>query len=477
MAELDLIIRNGTVVTAADTIACDIGVKDGRIALLGRGLGGGAEVIDAGGKLVLPGGIDSHVHIDEPPFYGVLNVDDFESGTISAACGGTTTVIPFAQQVDGQTLRSVIDEYHGRAGGKAVVDYAFHTILVDPTEQVLGQELPALTADGYTSYKVYMTYDGMAFDDRQILATLKAARDHGALLMIHAENDHCIHWLTDELNAAGKTAIEHFVEMAPMAVEREATHRAITLGEIVDVPILIVHVSAREAAEQIKWAQERGLKVFAETCPQYLFLSEDDIRQPGWEGAKFVCEPPPRDKINQELLWRGLADGVFQVLSSDHCSFRFNDPAGKKSHSRGPHFRHVPPGLPGIEARLPLVFSEGVGHGRIDLNTFVAISSTNAAKIYGLYPRKGTIAVGSDADIVIWDADREVVITIDALHDNMDYTPYEGMAVRGWPVTTISRGQVICQDGEVRAEPGRGEFLRCPRWPWRSTFVGSHVSA
>ena len=462
MHELDMVIRNGTVVTAAERIECDVGVRDGRVALLGNGLQGD-NVIEARGKLVLPGGIDSHVHIAERPFYGVLSADDFESGSISAACGGTTTLIPFAEQIKGASLREAVDAYHSVADGKAIIDYAFHMMITEVNEQVLGQELPALIEDGYTSLKVYMTYDGMVLNDREILDTLAVARANGALVMIHAENDHCIHWLTDKLTGEGKTAIENYPDMAPAAVEREATHRAITLGEVVDVPVLIVHVSASDAAEQIRWGQQRGIKVYGETCPQYLFVTEDAIRQPGWEGAKYLCAPVPRDKINQELLWRGIETGVFQVVSSDHCSFLFEGAEGKKRNGPEPHFRRVAPGLPGLETRQALLFSEGVGKGRIDINTFVAVCSTNAAKLYGLYPRKGTIAVGSDADIAIWDPERETTISIDMLHDNMDFTPYEGMKVKGWPVTTISRGEVVWHDGEVLGKPGRGQFLRCEK--------------
>ena len=254
MSSLDLVIRNGTVITAAERIECDVGVKDGRIALLGNELVAD-ETIDASGKLVLPGGIDSHVHIAERPFYGVISADDFESGSISAACGGTTTLIPFAEQIKGKPLREAVDEYHAVAEGKAIIDYAFHMMITEVNEQVLGQELPALIEDGYTSLKVYMTYDGMVLNDREILDTLAVARANGALVMIHAENDHCIHWLTDKLSAEGKTAIENYPDMAPAAVKREATHRAITLGEVVDVPVLIVHVSASDAAEQIRWGQ------------------------------------------------------------------------------------------------------------------------------------------------------------------------------------------------------------------------------
>ena len=476
MTKLDLVIKGGTVVTAADTVRCDIGVRDGRIAVLADNLDDAAQVIDAADRLVLPGGVDSHVHIDEPPFYGVLNADDFESGTISAACGGTTTIVPFAQQERGRSLRAAIQDYHTKAEGKAVIDYAFHVILLDPHEQLLGQEMPALIEDGYTSYKVYMTYEGLVLDDRQILEILEVAKSHGAIVMVHAENDHCIHHLAAKLDAAGKTSLEHYPAMAPQPVEREATHRAITLGEIVDVPILLVHVSAAEAMEQIRWARDRGLKVYGETCPQYLFVSEDQFAQPGWEGAKYLCAPPPRNAENQEALWRAIAGGVFQVLSSDHCSFLFEGPGGKKLHGPEPHFRHIAPGLPGIETRLPLLFSEGVGKGRIDLNTFVAVTATNAAKIYGLYPRKGTIAVGAYADLAIWNPEKQVTITTDGLHDNMDFTPYEGFEVTGWPTTVISRGEVIVRDGAVLARPGRGTFLACER-PDLTPPVGSAVDA
>jgi dihydropyrimidinase len=243
--------------------------------------------------------------------------------------------------------------------------------------------------------------------------------------------------------------------------EREATHRAITLSEIADVPILIVHVSGREAIEQIAWARQRGLRIYAETCTQYLVLSEEDLAREGFEGAKFICSPPPRDRINQEYVWQGLVTGLFDVVSSDHAPFRFDGPDGKKAHGDRSPFNRIANGVPGVEARLPILFSEGVGKGRISLTDFVALSATNAAKLYGLHPRKGTIAIGSDADIAIWDAGREVTITVALLHDNMDYTPYEGMKVRGWPVTTLSRGEVVWNDGEVLGRPGRGEFLAC----------------
>ena len=460
MSDFDLVIRNGTVATAADVSRCDVGIKAGKIAALAERLNGGAE-IDAGGKLVLPGGVDAHCHFDQPTGDGSQMADDFRSGSISAACGGTTTIIPFAAQAKGQSLRAAVDDYHRRAAGKAVIDYAFHLIISDPSPQVIGQELPALLADGYTSFKIYMTYDDLKLDDRQILDVLEFARREGAMAMIHAENSDCIAWLTEKLEAAGRTAPRYHATSRPPPVEREATHRAITLAELIDVPVLIVHVSGREAIEQIRWAQGRGLKIFAETCPQYLFLSEEDLDKPGFEGAKCVCSPPPRGKDNQKYVWEGLTGGVFQVFSSDHAPFRFDTPTGKRNAGTEAPFRAVPNGIPGVETRLPLLFSEGVMAGRLPLERFVALTATNPAKIYGLHPRKGTIAVGADADLVLWDPERAVTLTNAMLHHNVDYTPYEGMRLTGWPVLTVSRGEVVCRDGVPAGAQGRGQFLPC----------------
>jgi dihydropyrimidinase len=457
MSDFDLVIRNGTVATAADVSRCDVGIKAGKIAALAERLSGGAE-IDAGGKLVLPGGVDAHCHFDQPTGDGSQMADDFRTGSISAACGGTTTIIPFAAQAKGQSLRAAVDDYHGRAAGKAVIDYAFHLIISDPSPQVLGQELPALLRDGYTSFKIYMTYDDLKLDDRQILDVLEFARREGAMAMIHAENSDCIAWLTDKLEAAGRTAPRYHATSRPPPVEREATHRAITLAELIDVPVLIVHVSGREAIEQIRWAQGRGLKIYAETCPQYLFLSEEDLDKPRFEGAKCVCSPPPRGKDNQKYVWDGLTGGVFQVFSSDHAPFRFDTPTGKRNAGTDAPFRAVPNGIPGVETRLPLLFSEGVMTGRLPLERFVALTATNPAKIYGLHPRKGTIAVGADADLVLWDPERTVTLTNAMLHHNVDYT---GMRLTGWPVMTVSRGEVVCRDGVPAGAQGRGQFLPC----------------
>ena len=461
MTDFDLVIRNGTIATAADVFAAEIGIRDERIVALGTGLGAGREEIDATGLLVLPGGVDAHCHLDQPTTDGSVCADDFHSGTVSAACGGTTTVIPFAAQMKGHSLRAAVEDYHRRANGKAVIDYAFHLIVSDPSEQVLGQELPALIRDGYTSFKVYMTYDDLKLDDRQMLDVLALARRENALPMIHAESSDIIGWLTDKLESAGLTAPRYHAGSRPMAVEREATHRAISLSEIVGVPVLIVHVSGREAIEQIRWARDKGLSIFAETCPQYLFLTEDDLAKPGFEGAKCLCSPPPRDKDNQEVIWQGLRNGVFQVFSSDHAPTRYNDPKGKMIRGTGAGFRYVPNGVPGIETRLPLLFSGGVMEKRIDLCDFVALTATNPAKLYGLYPRKGSIAIGADADLALWDEKREVTITNDMLHHAVDFTPYEGTVVKGWPVLVLSRGEVVCRDGEVVAKAGRGQFLPC----------------
>ena len=462
MAEFDLVIRNGRVATAADVSDCDVGIKDGRVAALARGLGAGGEEIDAAGRWVLPGGIDAHCHIAQRSSAGIMTADDFHTGTRSAACGGTTTVIPFAAQHKGESLRKVVEDYHAAAKDKAVIDYAFHLIISDASEVVLKEELPALIRDGYTSFKIYMTYDLLKLDDRQVLEVMALARREGAMMMVHAENHDIISWLTEQLLAAGKDAPKYHAASHAMAAEREASHRAIALSEIVDVPLLIVHVSGREAVEQIRWAQARNLRVYAETCPQYLFLSDADMDRPGFEGAKFICSPPPREKANQEHIWRALETGVFQLVSSDHAPYRF-DADGKKHHGENAPFNRVANGIPGLEVRLPLLFSEGVGKGRISINHFVALTATNPAKLYGLYPRKGSIAVGADADIAIWDEGWERTIAIGMLHDAMDYTPYEGITVRGWPTHTLSRGQVVWADEKFTGEQGRGQFLPCEK--------------
>ena len=456
----DLVIRNGMVATAADTFTCDIAVRDGRIVALEATAGPGADEIDAAGRLVLPGGIDSHCHIEQMSSSGVMCADDFYSATVAAAFGGTTTVIPFAAQQRGLSLREVVQDYHARAKEKAVIDYAFHLIVSEVTPQILGQELPALIKDGYTSFKVYMTYESLKLDDREILDILALARREQALVMIHAENHEMIAWLTDRLLANGHTAPKFHAVGHVRIAEAEATNRAISFGELLDTPLLIVHVSAAEATKVIREAQSRGLRIYAETCPQYVMLTANDLDRPAVEGAKYCCSPPPRDAAAQEAIWTGLRNGTFQVFSSDHAPYRF-DESGKLPKGSKTDFSQIANGVPGIEIRLPILFSEGVGKGRITLNQFVALGATNHAKTYGLYPRKGTIAVGSDADIAIWDPGRPVRIQHDLLHDAVGYTPYEGQMVTGWPVTVISRGRIIVDEGKLQAARGSGTFLRC----------------
>src|ERR1700719_2213213 len=459
MNEYDLVIRGGTVATAADTTLCDVGIKDGAVAALGKNLGAGAREIDAAGRLVLPGGIDSHCHIEQRSSAGVVCADDFYSATVAAAFGGTTTVIPFAAQHRGQPLRQVVAEHHEAAGPEAVIDYAFHLIISDPSEQVLGQELPALIRDGYTSFKVYMTYDLLRLDDRQMLDILAVARHEGAMVMVHAENHDMIAWLANRLLEKGLSQPRYHAVSHARIAEGEATNRAVALAELLDVPLLIVHVSAAAAIQVIRDAQTKGLKIYGETCPQYLFLTADDISM-DLEGTKFCCSPPPRDKAAPEAVWRGLSHGTFQVFSSDHAPYRY-DETGKLLKGDKTTFKDTANGVPGIELRVPLLFSEGVRTGRLDLNRFVALTATNHAKLYGLYPKKGTIAVGSDADIAIWDPARQVTVRAADIHDNVGYTPYEGMQLTGWPVTVISRVRLVVDDGKLLAQRGSGAFLRC----------------
>lgn len=458
MAQFDLIVSGGTLATASDTFEADIAVRDGRIVALGTDLGTAERTIDARGMLVLPGGVDAHCHIEQESSFKLMTADDFYSGSVSAAFGGTTTIMPFAAQHRGQSLRDVVQSAHDRAGPKCVIDYAFHLIVSDPNDQVLGQELPALIEDGYTSFKVYLTYEALKISDRQMLDVLSLARNHGAMTMVHAENDDVINWLSERLLTRGYTAPKYHAISHAQIAESEASRRAIDLARLTDAPLLIVHVSAPEAAKAILDARNAGLEIYGETCPQYLFLTAKDLDRDGMEGAKFCCSPPPRDTAAQEAIWRGLTNGTFQVYSSDHAPYRY-DETGKLKAGPNPTFKQIANGVPGLEVRMPLLFSEGVGKGRITLNEFVALTATNQSKIYGIHPRKGTIAIGSDADLAIWDPTWERTITRDILHDNVDYTPYEGRKVTGWPRTVISRGRVVVEDEELQVDRGSGVFI------------------
>lgn len=462
MSRFDTVIRGGTVATAAEVFRADIGVSGGRIAAIADRLTDAEQVIDATGRLVLPGGIDAHVHIDQAQAPGLASAgarmaDGFLSGTRSAAFGGTTMTLSFAVQHRGQSLRSAVEDYHRRAEGRAFLDYSFHMVVSDPTPEVLGQEIPALVRRGHRSLKVYMTYEAMRLSDRQILDVLDIARAERAVVLVHAENHEIIGWLAERLERAGDVAPRFHAASRPIAVEREATHRAVTLGEVAGVPLVIVHVSGAEPLDEIRRARARGLTVIAETCPQYLTLTADDLDQPDMLGAQVMCSPPPRDTASQAACWRGIEDGAFELFNSDHAPYRF-DAEGKLRAGPNPPFRKVANGVPGLATRLPILFSQGVVAGRISLPRFVALTATNNADVYGL-PRKGRIAVGADADIAIWDPERRVTITNGLLHHEVDYTPYEGMTVTGWPVMTLSRGEVVVRDGKLVAAPGRGRFV------------------
>jgi dihydropyrimidinase len=459
--QLDMAVRGGTIVTASDEFRGDVGIRDGRIVAVADRIEGAAREVDASGLLVLPGGIDSHVHISQPSGPDIVMADDFASATRAAAAGGNTMVLPFALQIKGSSLRACVEDYKKLAEGECYVDTAFHLIISDPTAVVLGQELPALVKDGYTSFKVFMTYDDLVLNDKQLLEVFEVARREKALVMVHCEGYDAIRYLTSRLEQEGKIAPYYHGVSRPQAVEREATHRAISHAEIVGVPIMIVHVSGREAMEQVRWAQQRGLPVHAETCPQYITLTADDMKGLNMDmtGSKYVCSPPPRDAESQQAIWEGLTGGVFQTFSSDHCPFRYDDPRGKLIPKGRTSFRWVPNGIPGVETRLPILFSEGVSKGRISLQKFVELTATNHARIYGLYPRKGSIGVGFDADLVLWDRNLKRTIRQADLHHGSDYTPWEGFEVTGWPVMTIARGRVVADNGVIVGEKGAGEIL------------------
>jgi dihydropyrimidinase len=458
----DLVIRNGQTVTDKETLKQDVAIKDGKIVALGENLERGIREIDASSLFILPGGIDAHCHIEQKSSSGIMTADDFYTGSVSAAFGGTTTILPFAAQHRGQSLRDVVDDYMACAVPKSVIDYGFHLIISDASDAIIGQELPAMIEDGITSFKIYMTYNDLKLDDYEILNVLAAARREQAMVMIHAENHDVIRWITEKLLDQGCGAPRYHAIAHAQIAEKEATHRAISLAELLDTPMLVVHVSSEAALNEIRRAQKRGLKIYGETCPQYLFLTIDDLDKDGMDGAMFCCSPPPRDKESQEAIWEGLIDGSFSVFSSDHSPYR-HDSSGKLAAGPKPTFDKIANGVPGLEIRMPLLFSEGVQTGRMDIHRFVAVTSTNAAKTYGLYPRKGTIAIGSDADLALWDPKKQVKITADAIHDNMDYTPYEGMVSNGWPITVINRGRIVIEDEELKVDRGSGQYLKRQR--------------
>jgi dihydropyrimidinase len=457
MRTFDLVIKGGTVATASDVSVADVAIEGERIAAVGLGLEG-RRTLDASGKYVLPGGVDAHAHIEQLSGMGVTNADTFESGTGAAAWGGTTTVIPFAAQHHGNSLTKVVEDYHACAKRGAVIDYAFHMILADPNERVLNEELPPLVKSGHSSIKVFMTYEKTRINDEQLLDVLLAARQNRALVCVHAENDGMISWMGKRLIAKGYTSPKYHAVYHPRGSEAEAFHRLIACAELLDQPVIIYHVSTGEGAQVIRQARGRGVKLFAETCTQYLLLTKQDLDKPGLEGAKWVCSPPLRTKADQEALWQALDLGDLQFVSSDHAPYTL-DSKGKFRHSPEPPFKYIANGMPGLELRLPLLFDAMVSKGRFNLQKFVAWTATEPAKMYGLHPKKGSIAVGGDADIAIWDPKKKVTISDADVHDNTRYTPFAGRHVEGWPVTVLRRGEVIVDGGKLLAKPGSGQFL------------------
>ncbi len=463
MAEYDLVVRGGTVVTGADTVRADVGIAGGRIVAVAERLDGAAPAIDAGGLLVLPGGVDTHCHIEQLQPGGGADEETWTTGSAACLAGGTTSVITFSTQFKGSGILDPLAEYHRRAK-QAMVDYSFHQIITDASDDVVWRQIPEVVASGVRSLKVFLTYDPLHLDDRSFLRVLAAARRAGALVTVHCENYDAINWRTEALLKDGRTAPKYHAWSRPKMIEREATHRAIALAEMVDQPIQVFHVSCSEVAEEIARAQYRGLKVWGETCPQYFVLTAGHMDRPGFEGAKFMCSPAPRNSADSELLWQDVRRGTLDIVSSDHSGWSYEGERGKRVNGDDASFRDIPNGVPGLAARLPIVFSEGVVAGRIDLNTFVRLTATNPAKLFGLYPHKGSIAPGFDADLVLWDSNKQVTLSKDHMQHVIDYTPYEGLQVTGWPVATIRRGEVVMRDGRVQAEPGSGRFM--PRSPY-----------
>jgi len=450
------LIKNGTIITAVDQYKGDVLIEDEKIALIGTAIDVQADkTIDATGKYVLPGGIDVHTHLDMP-FGGTTSADDFETGTTAAAFGGTTSIVDFAIQYRGQTLHHAMETWAKKAEGKAVIDYGFHMIITELNDQVEG-EMDALVRQGITSFKLFMAYPGIfMLDDGSIFKALLRTGKNGGTICMHAENGGVIDVLVQRALAEGKTAPKYHALTRPARAEAEATHRAIAMSEIADVPIYIVHLSAAEALEMVTEARDRGLPAFAETCPQYLFLSYDNYEEPGFDGAKYVMSPPLREKAKQKALWRGLAFDDLQCISTDHCPFCMKE---QKELGRN-DFSKIPNGAPGIETRMSLVYDGGVREGRISLNRFVELTSTSPAKIFGLFPRKGTLAPGSDADIVVFDPNRTITLSAKTLHMKVDYNPYEGRQVTGATDTVLSRGRLVIESGKFVGRAGSGTFLR-----------------
>ena len=449
---MDTVVKGGMVVTPDGLIDADVGIVGEKIAAVGTGLEG-ESIIDAQGHYVFPGFVDAHVHL-QMDVGDITSTDDFTSGTIAAACGGTTTVIDFTCNFRGDDLLEGAAARRAEADDRVAVDYTLHLTLADSSERTLAQ-LSQLAGEGYASAKLYTTYPGLHLGDEEMLRLLAATRDCGVLPMVHTENHEAIAYLTAELLRQGKTAPRYHPLSRPALVEAEAANRVATLAHLVDAPVYIAHLTCREALDAVRRARERGQQVYAETCPQYLFLSEDDYLRPGFEGAKYVLSPPLRNRANWDVLWKALAGGDLQVVSTDHCPWYYETHKVRGRDS----FAEIPNGAPGIETRVPLLFSAGVDEGRMSLQRFADVCAANPARLFGLYPQKGAIAVGSDADLVIYDPHRQVTLSAESLHQRVDYCPYEGHVVRGYPRTVLLRGKVIVADGQFVGAAGQGKFV------------------
>jgi dihydropyrimidinase len=458
---MTIMISGGTVVTSTGAAVADVLVDGERIvalvepdtALAGSLARAADRVIDARGRYVLPGGIDGHTHM-EMPFGGTHSVDTFETGTRAAAWGGTTTIVDFAVQAKGTSLLSTLDKWHSKADGNCAIDYGFHMIVSDVTDTSL-KEMESCVEAGVNSFKMFMAYPGVFYaTDGEILRAMQQAERIGGLVMMHAENGIAIDQLVAQALAAGRTApVEHGLTRPP-ELEAEATSRAITLAKVTGAPLYIVHLSASQALDAVTVARDTGQNVFAETCPQYLYLSIDDLAKPDFEGAKFVASPPLRPKEHQASLWKGLRTNDLSVVSTDHCPFCFNE---QKELGRS-DFSKIPNGIPGVEHRMDLLH-QGVAAGELSLSRWVEVSSTTPARMFGLYPRKGTIQAGSDADIVIYDPTATQILSVSTHHMNVDYSAYEGMRITGRVETVLSRGKVVIDNGEYKGSAGHGKFL------------------
>lgn len=448
----DLVIRGGTVLLDGGATPADVAVDGEHIAAIGVDLQGDQE-IDAKGKLVIPGAVDPHVHL-EMPVGSTQSSDDWVSGTVASACGGTTTVIDFVEPDPGQPLLQALQSRRSLAMGQAVIDFGLHMTLCNADQETLVQVADVVTA-GCPSFKTYLLYEDFYLDDASFLKALEAVRQAGGIALVHAENHAIVEHLRTKFVSAGQREPKYHALSHPPMAEAEAVERAIALAQVIGADLYVVHVSVAASVEAIQRAHERGLPVYGETCPQYLLLTEDVYEHPDFEGAKFVCSPPLRKASDAERLWQALSEGTLQVVATDHCPFFYH---GQKDLGRE-SFDHIPGGLPSIEARVALMYTYGVGQGRITLRQWIKLCCTAPARRFGLHPRKGVIAPGSDADIVVFDPELEVTLSRDSLHEIVDYTPYDGFRLKGYPIMTFSRGTLIAQDGEFCGPSGHGQFL------------------